>query len=214
MARLMQRWKNLSRAMKWAVLALLGLALFFGVIDPVMNWTRDQGIYADIKAEKLRELQSQAKQRSEATAMLRRAARLFGEVSPPDTLSAQGTEDGQSFDARVSTASQKINRILSRNDAGSVDFSSRAAVSLGSGALSAFITDKDKEEARRVAFDVSFSGTPEQVATILAELERVPEIAKIGDVRLDRVDARGARLVSASLSPEVWGIAQKEGRSR
>ena len=85
-------------------------------------------------------------------------------------------------------------------------------MSLGSGALAEFIADATKEEALRVTFDVSFSGTPAQVATILAELERVPEIALIGDIRLDRVDARGARLVSASRSPEVWGIVLKGGR--
>ncbi|GAB4543789.1 MAG: hypothetical protein Tsb0013_00290 [Phycisphaerales bacterium] len=198
---LLARWKRLSRAVQWSILALIGLGIFYAVVDPVTRWANDMNVIANDNAEKLARLQEQASKRSEATGVLRRNARVFGDVLPPGPL-----------DERVQTASQRIDAILRGNNAGDLDFSTRSPVALGTRVLPGYVENPDNFELQRVTFDVSFTGTPETVVDILAQLERIPEITLIADLNLKRIDSRGARLVQADLAPEVWGIARKGGR--
>lgn len=193
-----RRWNALSRAAKWSVLALVGLGLFFAVIDPLTKWGNDMSVESGRYAERLKELRDQAQGRSEATSELRRAVRVYGDVLPPGNL-----------DERVRTASQRIDEILRENGAGDVDFSSRTPVALGRNTLPDFVADPTTQELRRVSFDISFTGTPERVIEIVGLLERVPEITLIADISLDRIDTRDARLVEVDLTPEVWGVARK-----
>ncbi len=198
----LSRWNTLSRAMQWALLALVGIGVFFAVVDPVSKWAAQLNAQSNLKAEALKDIRAQAKIRSDATAELKRNARLYGQVLPPEKL-----------DDRVQAASQRIDEVLRQNGANEVVFGARSPVSLGSRVLPGYVDDPEKEELRRVTFDVAFTGTPERVIEIVAALEQIPEITLIADIRLTRIDSRGARLVEAQLSPVVWGIARKGGRN-
>ncbi|MEM1423838.1 MAG: hypothetical protein AAGH64_07520 [Planctomycetota bacterium] len=195
-----ERWNGLSRAMKWAVLAALGLVVYFAAFEPAFRWSQEMLFESRQNADRLTALRDQAKGRSEATITLREGARLYGDVLPPGDL-----------DERVRTASQRIDEILNANNAGDVDFSSRTPVSLGSRVLPDYVDDPSTQELRRVSFDISFTASPEKVMDIVSALETVPEITLVADVRLKRIDSRGARLVQADLAPEVWGVARKGG---
>lgn len=200
MSTLAHRWNRLPRATKWAVYAGVGFALYFGALEPVLNWTTSLGVRAQNNAERLKDLRAQADQRSEATTTLKRATRLYGDVLPPGPR-----------DERVSAASQSINSVLRENDARNVDFSSRAPSALRSSTLPDFVGDPENQELQRVSFDVSFEATPERAVAIIAALERVPEITLIADLGIDRSNSDDERLVEVSLSPEVWVVARKGG---
>ena len=195
---LVQRWNALSRAAKWVVLAAIGMVLYFVVVEPVSKWANDRGGEASITAQTLKELREQAQGRSQATTELRASARVFVEVLPPGDLNE-----------RVQSVSSRIDEILRTNKAGDVDFSTRSPASLGSRTLPNYVDDPATQELQRVAFDISFTGTPERAIEIVRQLEKVPEITLISDIRLKRIDARGARLVQVDLNPEVWGVARK-----
>lgn len=184
--------------MQWAALALVGLVAYFVIIEPVTDWASQTNLLANEKAKELEALRTQAETRKAAVTELQSAARRFGEVLPPGPI-----------DERVGVASQRINSILSRNQAGDVNLGSRPPVGLGSRTMPGFLEDEESFELKSVTFDVSFEGTPERCMAIIAELEQVPEITLIRDVDIDRYDRNGARLLVVSLSPEVWGVGRK-----
>jgi hypothetical protein len=52
--------------------------------------------------------------------------------------------------------------------------------------------------------DIDFAATPEQVAGVLADLERSPLVAAVSVVDLAPADDRHSRTIQATITVEAW----------
>ncbi len=70
-------------------------------------------------------------------------------------------------------------------------------------------------EVDRLILTVTFEADPETVITVLSDLERAPEVAGVGKVRIDKVTSgrpgESDRLVRATLMPEAWLLGTAGG---
>jgi hypothetical protein len=192
------RWKSLPRAAKWAVYGGLFVAAYFAVVQPVLDKTNALSAAADLAALQLRQYDTQEASRAEALARIAMGASAFG----PVTLPAKDP-------TRVSSVSDAIARVL--GDRGVVEWNvqTQRSSALGRGVLPGLIKP-DTEELQRVVFTVTLTDRTATVLGVIADLERMPEIATIGQVQLRRAE-KGKDRISATITPEVWVIVSREG---
>jgi hypothetical protein len=198
---LLDRWRGLSRALQWAILAALALVAYLGVVEPVIDLTNSYASRATLAAEELKTLSAQAERRADAATTVQIAARSFGEVYAPD-------REGDP----VGAARQRISAVLAEQGVDRFRLISPAPTDLDRGAMEGFVDDPETQQVQKVTISLDLTSTPERVLSVIADLERAPEITLIADVSLRAVTTRDARLVRATLTPEVWVVTRRRTR--
>ncbi len=198
--RLIRTYRGLPRASQWAVLAGIAVIGYFAVIEPAVELLGRWNLKAKETTADLKAFSREAQTGERALGGVAIGLSYFGEVAPP----------GDS-ESRVEVFNRRIAEVLERHGIRESKTSGRKTSmakgpllnSLGTGAA-----------VTREFSDLEFEATPEQVTAIVADLERVPEVAGVSRVQLRRVDAEGgSRLLRANVSVETWVIQRKGTRS-
>lgn len=195
----------LPRAGRWALWGAAVLAGYFLVIEPMVSRAVELHETAARQAALLVALERDAA--SGRMAALVSGARRHGPVDLP----------GDAERMRVAF-NRRVDEVLSQHGVRRHENIWRTAV-LTQGPLPRALTgdgltpDPAPRRVERVIREVQFMATPEQVAAVVADLERSREVSAVSRVQMRRADREGAsRDVRATIAAEVWTITQ--GRRR
>lgn len=192
------RWGSMPRAMKWSLMAALGVGLYFGVVEPALGAMARWNSRADLKEDELIKFDNERRSRQAMDEQATLGVSRFGIVEAP----GEAGERSQVFN-------QKVSSILVANGAKRSTTNARE-VALPSN--SALVRDLGSEyTVQRLVSDIQFDGEPEQVAKIISEMESSPEVSSVSrvDIRQIAGETEGGRLVHASISIEAWQFKKK-----
>lgn len=197
---LVQRFRTLPRAARWAVFAGAILVAYFAVVEPVIDRINTTASRADDRESALVALAKDpiGAQSSEVALGVRK----FGAVELPGDPEVRSV----AFNRRVVEVLSK-HRI--RNDT-----STTRTMPLGAGPLKSAYTEEERID--RLVREVQFSATPEELAAVIADLESSPEVAAVSRVQLRRGDNQdtAARQLKVTLAVETWVVNRRGGRAR
>jgi hypothetical protein len=191
------RWRALPLLMRWVLIgAGVLLAYLYGfekALDAINKFDtrseRDEGALTTYARSG-----DAFRQQSEAVSL---GARRFGQIALPG--------DPQS---RPSALNQAVDGVLRQHSVSDVTSTSRTS-SMSEGPLTRYAGRDQRVE--RVVKDLSFQCTPEVLHAMLADMERVPEVATISRVQVRQADDRDKanRLLKVTMAVETWTIAPK-----
>jgi len=201
MNRLIERWKQQPRAMQWAILAALGLAAFYGLVDPLLEATEKVKSRADAKAAMLDQYQQNRQALETADKTVALGVSRLGNIEMPIES-----------ESRAVDFNRMIDDVLSRQDLGDRSSTSRT-VPLGNNSALAGVIDASLKVDRLVT-ELQLTGQPEAIAQIIADLERNPLVTTISRVQMRKAEGRDSgRNIRASISVETW-VLSKKGRAK
>lgn len=201
---LAERWVLLPRSIRWLMLAATAAAIYFAVVEPVLDATVSYSTRADQLQAGLDRSRERRAEDSEAGRALMLGATRFGNPLAPSARGASGADD------RSAAINARIESILRDRNLRALSIKARALTPLGRNAFAGVIGLD--EQAHRLVIDLDFEADPESAMTVIADLERAPEFSSIGRLSLRGLDREGQRLVQVSVSPEAWIITRKGGR--
>ena len=191
-------YRSLPRAARWMLWALAGLVLYFAVIDPLVGLYASISHRASAEAAMLVGFEQSRQTSDDATASVAAGVSRFGEVAGP------GDPDG-----RPDLFGRKVAEILTVHGIKDQKTTTRSST-LGRGPLLDSLGQGS--QVMRYAIEMQFDSTPEQVAAIVADLEKTPEVAAVTKVQIRRLDEDRSRTVHATISAETWLLTRKSGR--
>jgi len=185
------RWGLLPRSMRWLVLAGLGLAAYFAVIEPVIEMTLDANGRADAMAARIRLVNSMNAKADGDRQAIALGSRLHGDISMPGLRSEAATALNRAVDrvlreagvrgARTQTTEQNL-----RDGPATRYFGGRGSLV-------------------KLVSTISFDASPEAFSQVLGALESDPDVSAVTRVLVRRADD-GSRSVSATLTVEAWAL--------
>ena len=188
------RFRQWPRAMQWALLAALGLAMF-------MLWDR---VLSRLTAEMEKKADAIVTQAAE----IRHASSIVSDLQSRYSDAVQGigpvgvlvsaAKGADELDEVVNTVLKKHASVSNQS------FDMRAKGKLPPGTV---VADKRLD---RLTCDLKFLATPEDTTAIIAELESSPVITSINTVRIVR-DAN--RKVKVNLTIESWVYSSDTGKA-
>ena len=190
------RFGKLPRAARWAILAVVGLALFLvydaGVRPVSKGWNdRAEAMLADVR-ETVR-----AEERLKHLEASRDPILALGPVEIPD----REAEAGRALN-------EAVNEVLKEHPVSHDSFSLRSPARLKRGTLERLISSDQRVE--RITGDLRFVAAPDEATAIIAALEKRPEIESISSVRITREPGRKLRV---DLTVDVWIVtSQRKAR--
>ncbi len=190
------RFGKLPRAARWAILAVVGLALFLtydaGVRPVSRGWNdRAEAMLADVRET------ARAQERLKHLRASRDPILALGPVEIPD----REAEAGRALN-------EAVNEVLKEHPVSRDSFSLRSPAKLKRGTLERLISSDQRVE--RITGDLRFVAGPEEATAIIAALEKRPEIESISSVRITR---KAGRKVTLDLTVDVW-IVTSQRKSR
>lgn len=198
-ATLWQRFRQLPRALQWAVYAAVGMGGFVVVNDHIWKQAAEWRRQADsIQAD----LQAVQDGRSIADKLLKMQDTIVahGRVSIPDSDDAEAGSDA--FNATV-TAVLKAHAVrkdsFDRRDLSKLKLDHPSFVPAG-------------QEAHYISGDLRFEASPDEAAAVIAELESSPDIEAVTSVRMTRLG--GARRVKVQVTLEAWVLTASKSSKR
>ncbi len=202
MRHLLDRWRRMARAARWAVLAGAGMAAYFAVVEPALDAAATLRARAEVMESGLERARDWRAEDSEIGRSLALAQARHGLPRLPG-----GIENGED---RAVALSARIESIVRPRRLSALAIRSRAPVALGRDAL-ADVLDAD-QFVQRLIVDMEFEAEPSAAMEVIAELERAPEVARIDRLSLRRIEKNGQRLLQVSVSPEAWRITRRGQR--
>jgi hypothetical protein len=207
-----QRWNALPRSGKWIAALVVVLIGYFGVVEPVLVATDRLNTRADALEAELRD-RAAAKATLEATgAELERAMIAFGPVKPP----VRGGDPLAALDKRLSairsthSVQERQRRLATRGEP-----ISRDGVRFVGGGLAG------GQPLERFTIEWQFEGTTDALVSVLADLEKAPEVHAVSSIQLRRLPNPRAIAggdsttgqISVTLLSETWAVAGGRGES-
>lgn len=191
-----QAWRGLPRAGQWLVLAVVGLGLYFAIIERVVDMTVQAGSRADAMAARIRTVQSMGERADDDRQAIALGARLHGDVAMPGPRAERATALNRAVDsalreagvsgARTQTTEQNLQDGPATRHFG------------GRGSLVKLVST------------VSFDASPEAFSQVLGALENNEDVAAVTRVIVRRAED-GSRSVSATLTVEAWALGSPRG---
>ncbi len=190
-------FRQLPRAARWGLTALLGVILFVVWNDYILGVTGNWNRAAEDMMAKV-EQAAGGDQRLQSLRVLRPAVLGLGVVEEP------GNEA-----AAENALNDIINEVLKRHTVSKDSFSYRGPSKMRRGTLSRVIDPG--ERVASISGDLRFESTPQQAIEIIAELESSRWIDAISTLRLTRL--AGPRKIRVDLTVEAL-IVSVERRAR
>ena len=188
---LFDRWSAIPRAGQWLVLAGVGLAAYFLVVEPVIDMTVRASGRADAMAARIRMVNGMNAKADGDRQAIALGARLHGDVTIPGQRSEAATGLNRAVDrvlreagvtgARTQTTEQNL-----RDGPATRFFGGRGSLV-------------------KLVSTVSFDASPEAFSRVLGSLENAPDVSAVTRVIVRRGDD-GSRRVSATLTVEAWAL--------
>lgn len=184
---LAERYRELPRAMKWLVWLLVGMVLYFLVIEPAVNAVVE---FRDRSQAALANIAKYSEANETDRAIINDGLKRWGNVLPPG---ADRT--------RVLEAKTAIIEVLTRHnltkDRSSTTERSETKLKMTESAASGV-------EYWRGPIEVKFSAKPHVAMEVIGDLETIPSIAQIASVRIRRQTDRTE--VEVTLVADAWFI--------
>ena len=199
MAGIISRFRSLPRAARWGLGFVVFVVAYFGAVEPVIDTTARLNAAADRADSRLATYSAQAKAREAQSDKLLIGVKRFGDARLPDSDPKRSNE--------VFT---KISDTLKTRNISKPSITQNRGVSLGKDVLLDLLGPT--QEVQRLVFELKLEGSPEDVIGVIADLERIPEVTTIGQVVLRRMGKEEDRKLQATITPEVWIIAERGGR--
>ncbi|HVU64019.1 MAG TPA: hypothetical protein VHC70_08585, partial [Phycisphaerales bacterium] len=184
---LVEQWRRTPRVVKWAVYAGLVLVGFFA-LTPVWNlWKRTEARASTLESA-LKQRAGFATDQSRDDSVITSVREKLGSPNMPSKLKAEAF-------AKV------VDDILDRNNVTQRNVPERrtplgpeTTQTLGMGHID------------RLILEVTFEADPSTVISVLADLEKAPEVTTVSRVRIDKTNNRDdtVRTVRATITPEAW----------
>jgi hypothetical protein len=199
MSRYWQSFSALPRAAKWALTGLVVVALYFLVIERMMDLINVINGKADISANTLSKFAASSEPQKHALETLKLGFRTFGDVDFPADQAA-----------RTGAFNSTVDRILKEQRVSNAKSRTKNAP-LGQGPLANKLGSDQRVE--RVVRDIEFDATPEAITQVIADLERSPVVATVSKVQIRSVDTKdkSSRQLHAALTAEAWVLGLKKG---
>lgn len=198
------KYKALPRAAKWGVLACAAIVAYFGVVEPALNAMNRWSSRADTKERELAAFAREREARKGADDAAARGVTQYGIIDAP----GDPAERSAAFNRRIAQVleAEGIKQSASTSSESPVARNSRLQQFYGSEA-----------SVQRIASELRFDATPEQLARVMAALEQSPEVASISRLQV-RQGASGPdknpRLLSVTMKVQAWQVRQKaKGRT-
>jgi hypothetical protein len=191
-----QRYRRLPRAGQWAVVAVLGIALF-------MIWDYYVLSLAAAWNEQADDLLADAREAAGGERRLSRMNGLRNTIQGLGPVQRPGTESQAEL-----ALNDAVNEVLKRHRVSDDSFNYRGPEKLPRGTLSEVL--RTSQRAERITGDLRFDASPTEAIAIIAELEASPTIEAVSDVRMT---LQGGQKVRVDLTVESW-IVSSERRSR
>lgn len=192
---LMQQFRQMPRAIQWAIIAAIGMFLFMAwdqYLKPVADdWnTRAEVIQTQVREVRAGEQVAQELQRSQ----LKNLVTSMGPVRVPVSV-PEGSKRFNDF----------VLDVLKKHNIGTHDYSFGSRGKMPKNVLTGVTAGKRLD---RYTGDLKFDATPKVAAAIIAELESSPDIESINSARLTR-DTGGK--VKVHLVIEAWLLSTESG---
>ncbi len=197
------RFNSWPRAARWLVVFVAALAAYFLVVEPALDSTLRLGGSADALESRLRGASSSDQGFVSALGQVESGVQRFGAVNLP----VETTAGSEAFNRRVA----EILKAHGVRDSTATD----REVPVASGPLTQVYTAQNMRLDRLVK-DLQFETTPDNVARVIADFERAPEIVAVSRVQITKLQSgRGvpAGTVRANITAEAWKLSRK-GRGR
>ena len=188
-------YRSLPRAARWCFWALSGVLAYFVVVEPLVNLYASMSRRAKDQGTRLVSFEQSRRKADDALASVATGIARFGDVAPPGDPDARPDAFGRKVALILTTHGIKDQKTTTRSSA------------LGKGPLLDSLGQG--AQVMRYAIEMQFDGTPEQVAAIIADLERTPEVAAVTRVQIRRLDEDRSRTVHATISAETWLLTRK-----
>lgn len=195
MTRAAAYYRSLPRAARWALWGLTGLLLYFVVVEPLVGLYGSMSHRASAEAAMLVSFDQAKRKADEAQASVATGISRFGQVAPPGDPDARPDAFGRKVAQILTTHGIKDQKTTTRSSALA---KGPLLDSLGQGA-----------QVVRYAIEMQFDGSPEQVAAIIADLERTEEVAAVTKIQIRRNDEDRSRSVHATISAETWLLSRR-----
>ncbi len=199
MSTLGQRWAQAPRAIRWALVGGVVVAAYFGVVEPAIDTMLKLNSRTESRIAALTAFDRQQQAREGADRAASRAVESFGMVEPPGEPSA-----------RSGAFNKAINKILEDNQIASPTITTREVPLPLSTLANAVAPD---ERVEKITREITFDSTPEQMARVLADLERTPEVAGVPRVQARPITDKPGRLLRVTITAEAWQT-KKKGKSK
>jgi hypothetical protein len=110
---------------------------------------------------------------------------------------------------RADAFNRRINEVLKSRGVTDHTGTTRT-ISLATGPVNTAL-DASGQRVDRFIRELQFEADPETLASVLADLDRSPEVAAISKVQARKAEEGGGRLLRATVSVEAWVLARKGG---
>jgi len=197
------RFNSMPRAARWLVVFVAGLAAYFLVIEPALDSTLRMNSSSEQLESRLHGASSSDQGFVTALGQVESGLQRFGAVNLP----VESTTGSEAFNRRVA-------EILKAHGVRDSTASDRE-VPVASGPLTQ-VYAPDNMRLDRLVKDLQFETTPDNVAKVIADFERAPEVVAVSRVQITKLQSgRGvpAGTVRANITAEAWKLSRK-GRGR
>ena len=194
----MRRYARLPRSAKWLAWAVLGLAAYFLVVEPVVDATVQASGRAEAMAARIKAVKTMGEKAQDDQQRIAIGSRLHGEIELPGPRSERATA---------------LNRAVDRalRDAGVLGARTQTIEqNLADGPATQYYGGRGS--LVKLVSTVSFDASPEAFSQVLGALESSPDVAAITRVIVRRAED-GSRQVSATLTVEAWALSASAARS-
>jgi hypothetical protein len=193
---ILARYRSMPRVLRWAMWAGVILIAYLVVIDPLVIAKASQ-LHARARDMATRLVALDHDVRTGRTRDVSNAIARYGVVAPPSGDPERAT---QVFNATIYD-------ILNKHGVKRYTSPSRSAP-MGPGPLTRTVATDERAE-RRIA-DIQFEAAPEEIAAILADMERAPQISAVSRVQVRKADKESAsRELQTTITAETWVITKK-----
>lgn len=201
MSRIFASFASLPRAAKWGLSAACIVAVYFLVLEPVLDRTNEFASRADVLERNLTRMSRVSSPDSEDGALLESTTRAFGKPHLPTDSAAKAGAIQRVVDDVLSQHKVTDNTMTEKSGSLTGDYTTTLA-----GGIPGRI--------ERYIVEFSFEATQETVVAVLADLEQSPAVSAVSRVKIDRAgvysrdnsgeDPTTPQLVRATISAESW----------
>lgn len=177
------QYESLPRAGKWLIIFLGVLIAYFAIVEPVMNLTDRFNNEADKAAIAI---DRYADTDSDDAGIIRTGQQRWGAVSPP------GRDESAVLDAKVD-----ITKVLEKyNLTRQVNITQRQSQKVRTDRANANVS------YTRGPIEIKFTAKPHIATEVLAQIEALPSVAQVAQVRLRKLTDRPE--VEATFVADAW----------
>lgn len=199
MSSLRDRWTSLPRAARWGLWGALIIVAYFAVIEPAVVATNRLSMRADQREAELAAFEAAQGSITAASNTVKLGVLKHGEVDLPGDA-----------ETRPSALNRLVSEMARKHNVTGLATQSQT-LPLGPGALATKMKDMRID---RVLVTMRFDAEPEQVAALIADLERTSIVAGVSRVQITRDPSKSERKVSATIGVEAWIATAKKVRNK